>query len=412
MSSAALIAPMTLESLGVRRSVLEDLALKIVYLAGELSLQQLAERLKVSTLVAEEIFLRLRKEQLFEVTGMTTGLHRFVTTSAGKNRAQELLRINGYVGPAPISLDDYAKRVEEQSVRSLNISMPQVRAAFNDLVLDEFTIAQLGTAAISGRAVFLYGPSGTGKTSVAQRLARLQAKDPVYIPYAVEVDGQIITIFDPVLHREVPGSEVAGLDKRWVLCERPMVVAGGELNIQSLDLQYHATTRYYAASLQMRANNGLLVIDDFGRQRVQPDELLNRWVVPLDRRVDYLTLAGGTKLEVPFDVLVVFATNLDPAALVDEAFLRRMQTKIKLDSIRRDHFAAIFERICMQEKLNHKPVLADKLADWIENEYHLSLKPCYPRDVVQQVMWRAKLEGKPAELTEETLRDACKNYFV
>ncbi len=317
MEKAVLAATKSIEETGIRRNLLEDLALKILYQVGEMSLYELARHMGLGVGIAEEIFQRLRKEQLFQVTGINGGLHRFTTTSSGKTRALELMAHNQYVGPAPVSLEDYISRTHMQSVTGINFLPSDVSRAFADLVLDIRILNQLGTAIASGRAVFLYGPSGTGKTTIAETLMRLFENDSIWLPYAVEVDGQIITVYDAVVHKRVDQAPNPEQDGRWVLCHRPRLMVGGELTIEMLDLQYNPSTKYYNGPVQMKANNGLLVVDDFGRQRLSPEELLNRWVVPLDRRIDFLSLAGGQKIQIPFDLLVVFATNLDPMKMMD-----------------------------------------------------------------------------------------------
>ena len=306
----------------------------------------------------------------------------------GKSRALELLAQNQYAGPAPVSLEDYVDRIRSQSVRNMGVGPGDVERAFEELVLDHQTLTRLGTALVSGRAIFLHGPTGTGKTTIAETLTKLFHDDLIWLPYAVEVDAQIITVYDSVVHQRVEQTPTPDQDGRWVLCRRPRVMVGGELTIQMLDLQLNSGTKFYSGPVQMKANNGLLIVDDFGRQRVSPEELLNRWVVPLDRRIDFLTLAGGKKIEIPFDIFVVFATNLDPTKLVDEAFLRRIQTKIKVDFVAPEQFREIFRRIALKYNLQGEAGLADELVRMIEKEYKEPLRPCYPRDVIQQVVWR------------------------
>jgi len=413
MSTAATFtAARNLDEVGVRRNLLEDLALKILYMEGELSLRELAQEMCVGLAIVEEIFQRLRRDQLCEVTGMTIGVHRIAPTSAGKSRALELLAQNQYAGPAPVSLKDYVERVHAQSVREMKVHPPDVQKAFEHLVLDPRILGQLGTAVVSGRAIFLYGPSGTGKTTIADTLSRLFRYDQVWLPYAIEVDGQIITVYDSVVHERIDRPMSHENDARWVLCRRPRVVVGGELTIEMLDLQFNPATKFYAGPVQMKANNGLLIVDDFGRQRLRPEELLNRWVVPLDRRIDFLTLAGGKKIEIPFDMFVVFATNIDPNELVDEAFLRRIQTKIKIGSVTHEQFHEIFRRVCSEFEVRYEAEAVDKLMEQIEEELKQPLRPCYPRDLVQQVCWAARYERREPQLDQETLRQACHNYFL
>ena len=264
-------------------------------------------------------------------------------------------------------------------------------------MLDVRILNQLGTAVLSGRALFLYGPTGTGKTTIAETLTRLFDNDPIWLPYAVEVDGQIITVYDSGSAPEAGAAPAPDQDGRWVLCRRPRVMVGGELTIEMLDLQFNPSTKFYTGPVQMKANNGLLIVDDFGRQRVSPEELLNRWVVPLDRRIDFLTLAGGKKIEIPFDLFVVFATNLDPAKMVDEAFLRRIQTKIKVDFVTPEQFREIFRRVCVQFNLKYDPAVADELIRMIGMEYKEPLRACYPRDILQQILWSSQyLQKAPA----------------
>jgi predicted ATPase with chaperone activity len=412
MEKAVLAASKTIEETGVRRNLLEDLALKTIYQVGEMSLYELARNMGLGVGIAEELFQRLRKDQLCQVTGINGGLHRFTTTSAGKTRALELMAHNQYVGPAPVSLEDYIGRTHAQSVRGIQITPSDLGHAFDDLVLDIRVLNQLGTAISSGRALFLYGPSGTGKTTIAETLMRLFENDSIWLPYAVEVDSQIITVYDAVVHKRVEQAPATEQDGRWVLCRRPRLMVGGELTIEMLDLQFNPSTKFYNGPVQMKANNGLLVVDDFGRQRVSPEELLNRWVVPLDRRIDFLSLAGGKKIQIPFDLLVVFATNLDPAKMMDEAFLRRIQTKIKVDFVSPEQFREIFRRVCTQFKLKYDASVADDLIQLISTEYKESLRACYPRDIVQQILWKSQYLQKKPQLDRVAVTQACQNYFL
>jgi predicted ATPase with chaperone activity len=297
-------------------------------------------------------------------------------------------------------------------VRGIQITPADLSRAFDDLVLDIRVLNQLGTAISSGRALFLYGPSGTGKTTIAETLMSLFENDPIWLPYAVEVDSQIITVYDAVVHKRVDQAPAAEQDGRWVLCHRPRLMVGGELTIEMLDLQYNPSTKFYNGPVQMKANNGLLVVDDFGRQRVSPEELLNRWVVPLDRRIDFLSLAGGKKIQIPFDLLVVFATNLDPAKMMDEAFLRRIQTKIKVDFVTPEQFREILRRVCAQFKLKYDASVADDLIRLISDDYREPLRACYPRDIVQQILWKSQYLQKKPQVDRVAVTQACQNYFL
>jgi predicted ATPase with chaperone activity len=405
-------APRTVDDSGIRRRLLEDLALKTLHLNGELSLRELSERMHVNLKIVDDLFARLRKDGLCQVTGMAGGVHRIVTTAEGRQRAIDILATSQYSGPVPVALDDYVAQVNAQSVRHLTVTADRVKRAFAHLVLPERTLTQLGTALVSGRAIFLYGPPGSGKTTVADGLSRLFVDAAVWVPYAVEADGQVIEVFDPGVHRPLEQPDPHEHDARWVRCQRPRVLVGGELTIDMLDLQQNPTSKYYTAPVQMKASNGLLIIDDFGRQRVRPDELLNRWVVPLDRGIDFLTMAGGRKIEIPFDTLVVFATNLDPSELVDEAFLRRIQTKIRLDSITRADFHEIARRVCDGLGLAYEEAPIERLLDTITGPLGQELRACYPRDIVNQVAWAARYRNETPRLDDISLDLACKTYFV
>ena len=405
-------APEKVEDVGVRRGFLEELLLKVLYLSGPLTLPELGELVRLTPQVVEELFRRLRAEQLCQVTGMVGNARRVAISSAGRARALELLSQNQYTGPAPVSLESYVKQVRMQSVRDVAVRPAMMERALAHLVLDERTVSQLGTALNSGGSIFLYGPTGAGKTTIAEALPRVLAEDMVWVPHAIEIDGQVIVVFDPLIHKVVQSSHEAGNDARWVLCHRPVVVVGGELTIEMLDLQFNPMTKFYAAPGQMKANNGVLIIDDFGRQRVRPEELLNRWVVPLDRRIDFLTLAGGKKIEIPFESFVVFATNMDPAQLVDAAFLRRIQTKVRIENSSDEQFREIFQKVCKSSGLQYHAGLVDGLIDTLKNKLKEPLRNCYPRDLVDKICSAARYQGQKPELTEDALTRAVESYFV
>ena len=404
--------PRSIPEVGVRKTILEDLALKILYLYGPFSVMDLSRHLRLSLEVSDELFRRLRAGQLCEVTGMAGNIANINITTQGRARALELLALNQYSGPAPVSLESYVQQVRKQSVRNVEVHAPQVERAFAGLVLDPKTLWQLGTALNSGTSIFLYGGTGVGKTTMAETLSRVLAEDNIWIPHAVEVGGQIISVFDQLIHKSVvePGNEEA--DGRWVRCHRPSVVVGGEMTIEMLDLQYNPSTKFYTGPVQMKANNGVLIIDDFGRQRLRPEELLNRWVVPLDRRIDFLTLAGGRKIEIPFEMLVVFATNMDPATLGDAAFLRRIQTKIEIGPASDEQFCEIFRRIATERGMACDEDALKHLVETIRFGLGQVLRPCYPRDLINQVCWAARYEDRKPVLTRESLMLAVEAYFL
>ena len=403
--------PVSIAEVGLRQTVLEDLALKTLYLSGPFSVLELSKLTRLSFEVASELLKRLRTEQLCQVTGMSGQIQNLAITSQGRTRAQELLAQSQYAGPAPVPLASYVQQVKKQTVEDVEVHPEDVRRAFNHLVLDDETLWQLGTALNSGAAIFLYGPSGVGKTTIAETLSRVLAEDAVWMPHAVEVDGQIITVYDPTVHKRLEGQEPYGYDDRWVLCQRPSILVGGELTIEMLDLQFNPSTKFYSGPVQMKANNGVLIIDDFGRQRVRPDELLNRWVVPLDRRIDFLTLAGGRKIEIPFEMLVVFASNLDPNQLMDAAFMRRIQTKIRIGAVTDEEFCEIFRRVAEERGINTDRDVATDLIRFIKDALKQELRSCYPRDIVNQICWAAKYEGKHPEVDHRSLMRAVESYF-
>jgi predicted ATPase with chaperone activity len=402
--------PRRLAELDVRQVVLEDLLLKILYLSGSLSILELSEKIHLAYESTDELFCKLRSQALCQVNGMSGNIPVIAVTAQGRTRAIDLLQQSQYAGSAPVSLESYVEQVKKQSVQKVEVHAAEVRRAFQHLVVDEETLDQFGTALNSGSSVFLYGPAGTGKTTIAEVLSRVLAEDEVWIPRAIEVDGQIITVFDPSIHVQVD-SAPATYDTRWALCRRPAVLVGGELTAEMLDMQFNPMSKFYVSPVQMKANNGVFIIDDFGRQRIRPDELLNRWIVPLDRRIDFLTLVGGKKIEIPFEMLVVFASNTDPADLVDPAFLRRIQTKIKIGSVTEQQFVEIFRRVANDKRVSYDPEIPNDLIAFIRSELRQELRSCYPRDIVNQVCWAARYEGKKPHLDHSALRRAIEAYF-
>jgi predicted ATPase with chaperone activity len=404
--------PRTLAEVGVRQAVLEDLAVKTLYLSGPFSVFGLADHMRLSYDVANEIFFRLRAQHFCQVTGMSSNIPYIAITAQGRDRAIEVLSHNQYVGAAPVSLESYVDQVRKQSVRGVATGRADVERAFAHLVVDSRTLWQLGTALNSGTSIFLYGPTGVGKTAIAETLSRVLAENGAWIPYAIEVDGQIITVYDPVIHKRIDDPENESCDERWVRCHRPTVLVGGELTVEMLDLQFNPVSKFYVGPAQMKANNGVLIIDDFGRQRLRPDELLNRWIVPMDRGIDFLTLSGGKKIEIPFDMLVVFATNMEPADLLDAAFLRRIQTKIKIGAVTDEQFCEIFRRVAQAQGLESNDDTVLDLIAYIRGTLKHDLKPCYPRDLVNQICWAARYEGRKPQLDHASLKHAVEAYFL
>ncbi|MBZ5565166.1 MAG: hypothetical protein LAP13_22445 [Acidobacteriia bacterium] len=400
--------PETVEETGVPLKLLEDLALKMLYVSGELTLMELSRRMGLAYSVIEEVFEHLRKTQLIEVTGMSTGIHRITTTSKGQSEAHNTMLRDMYTGPAPVPLSVYLEVIRLQSVKDVAVHRDDLRKAYESLVISDQLLDQLGAALVSGESIMLYGPSGTGKTLVAEILPRIY-KDSVWIPHAIEIMGQVISVFNPLVHRSREEVMPTRCDRRWVLCRRPRVMVGGELVMGMLDLQFNSG--FYIAPLQMRANNGILIVDDFGRQRITPAELLNRWIVPMDRRVDFLTLAGGNKFKVPFDLIVAFSTNLNPTSLADEAFLRRIQTKVELTYVTEEQFHEICRRVCTQSGLVYEASVVDGFIELLA-ELRQPLRACFPRDIIQHIRWKATYDGIQPQLTLNAVRDACGSYFL
>ncbi|MBI2704307.1 MAG: AAA family ATPase [Actinobacteria bacterium] len=334
-------APRTVEELHVPSSLLQDLTLRRILFEGKSSTVRLSEGLCLSLQATTEIVEEMRELRYVEILGLDGRDYQLALTDLGRESANERMTLCRYAGAVPVSLYDYVSTTQQQTA-SPTIDRELMRDAFSDLVVNDDLLDELGPALISDGAVFLYGPPGTGKSSVAERLIRVH-QDNVLVPKAVEVDTQIITVYDPIAHIAIE-PQPPDLDPRWVLCRRPAIISGGELQLEMLDLTYETSNGVYIAPLQMQANNGIFVIDDFGRQTVSPEALLNRWIVPLDRRRDYLSLSYGLKFEIPFDVKVVFSTNLEPAALGDEAFFRRIQNKILVRPISDEEFDAVLIR--------------------------------------------------------------------
>jgi energy-coupling factor transporter ATP-binding protein EcfA2 len=401
--------PETPEDLDLPHGLVVDLVLRRTYTTGHSTLQGLSQALKLSPILMENIFRELRAEQLIEVKGMLGNDYSFVLTQNGRKLAGERFQICHYAGAAPVSIRQYHKATKIQAAK-VKIDRRSLRQAFSDLVLTDRLLDQLGPAIISQSSIFMYGPTGSGKTSLAERMLRVY-QDAILVPYAVEVDRQIIQLYDPVVHDTIqtPDQEI---DPRWVLCRRPCVVAGGELTPNMLELRLDEATGIYAAPIQMKANNGILVIDDFGRQLMSPRELLNRWIVPLDRRVDYLSLRYGVKFQIPFETLVVFATNLDPRELADEAFLRRLQNKVFVEAVEPELFDEIFRRVASARNVPYEPDSAEYLRKLCYREGSMELRACYPADICGILAAIANYEGRQARASKEDLERAVALYFT
>lgn len=401
--------PQTLEELGISQSLVIDLVLRRTLLEGFSSLESLSRSLRLSLPIIDQAFRQLRQQQIIEVKGMLGNDYQFVLTQAGKQLASDRFQISQYAGACPVALKDYHAATKRQAAH-INIDRRALRAAFSDLVVPDRLLDQLGPALISQNSIFLYGPSGNGKTSIAERMLRVY-QDGVLIPYAVEVDNQILSLYDPVVHHRLD-LEDPDVDPRWVLCKRPCLVVGGELIPSMLELRLDESSGIYAAPLQMKANNGIFIIDDFGRQLMSPRDLLNRWIVPLDRRVDYLTLRYGVKFQVPFELMVVFSTNLDPSDLADEAFLRRIQNKIEVEPVQPQVFDMIFQRVVTTRNVPTDYDSAEYLRKLCLSDGRTQLRACYPLDIVNIIAAISQYENRPVQVTRPDLERAVHLYFA
>ncbi len=421
--SAAPPPPASLAESGLSQEAVNELLLKLLYTQGARKGQEIAETICLPFAIVDDVLLRLQERRLIEVvrtSGPSRGGYVFELTSAGRERAQEALASSQYVGPAPVPLSLYRACIDAQSVRQLAVTRERVRSAFAHLVLPDTLLESLGPAIASGSSVFLHGEPGNGKTVIAEAMATLLGGD-IYIPRTVDIDGQLMSLFDPV-HHQVVEHEVddpmgwvrprADHDRRFVRIRRPVIFVGGELSLDQLDLRYDATTRTYQAPFQLKAAGGLLIIDDFGRQLVEPHDLLNRWIVPLEKRVDYLTLHTGGKFPVPFDCLIVFATNLDPEQLVDEAFLRRIQFKLSVRSPSHDAYETIFQRVCEEQRVPFDPDAVRYVRERYYEALGIQPRACHPRDIVQHVLHIARYSERPPTLERDMLTRACETYFL
>jgi predicted ATPase with chaperone activity len=419
------MAPTTLEQAGLSLDMMVQLALKTLHFAGELVGTELARRLGVNFSVIEPVVETLVGHRHVEIAGgamLGRSSYRYRITDAGRTRAALFLENNHYVGFAPVPLQQYVDyMLAYQKAAPARASRQEVRDAFSHLVIGERVLDQLGPAVNAGHSMFVYGPPGNGKTVISQAIRRL-LRGEIAVPHAIEVEGGIIRVFDPVNHEPLDTGEAASgaqslalgerLDARWVICKRPMVMVGGELTLENLELSYNESSGFYSAPVQTLANGGVLVIDDFGRQACSPRDLLNRWIVPLESRVDFLTLKTGQKFALPFLALVVFATNIKPADLVDEAFLRRIHYKIFAESPTLPEFYQIFENVCAERKVPFDRSAIEQMLQDYYRPRKVQLRGCQPRDLLEQVVSLADYLGEPRILTPRLLDAACASYFV
>ncbi len=408
--------PRSVKETGLGLGFLADLVLKVMYFEGVVTGVDLSERIKLPFAgVLEEVLEFLKREKLCEVKGAEGfggATYQYAITLKGSERAREILERSQYAGPAPVTLEAYTEAIRRQPLGRMVVHQRTMRQALSHLVISEETFSQIGPAVNSGRSIFLFGHPGNGKTAIAESIGRMLMQGDMYIPYAVEVDGQIIKVFDSVNHRRLEEEIPKGMDPRWVHIRRPVITVGGELTMESLDLVYNETNKYYEAPFQMKANGGMFLIDDFGRQQVRPRDLLNRWIVPLEKRVDYLTLHTGRKIEVPFDVLIVFSTNLAPKDLVDEAFLRRIRHKIEIKDPTFEQYREIFKRVCQDRGVPYDDAGLRYLLKTYYVDARRPLRACHPRDLVDQLIDIARYLNVEPRLSKELIDRAAHAYFV
>jgi predicted ATPase with chaperone activity len=409
--------PQTLEETGLSPVVIETLMIKYLLQVGSAAGREIAAKICLPFRILEDVLLALRSRQFVQHKGQAAlSDYYYALTDLGADRARAAAKGNAYVGPAPVPLDDYITSVEAQTIRAEVVRRRELEAAFADVQIDAATMDLLGPAVNSGAGLFLYGAPGNGKTTIAKRITRCFGQH-LWIPQTIVEDGMMIKLFDASFHEPLRASESsliksAGHDARWIKIRRPTVVVGGELTMDALEIRHDPVTNVSEASLQMKSNCGCLLIDDFGRQRIEPTELLNRWIVPLESRIDYLTLATGKKIQVPFEQLIIFSTNLEPSDLADDAFLRRIPYKIEIADPSIEEFRKLFESMCASQGCAFQPQAVDYLVQTHYRPHNRPLRRCQPRDLIQSMANYCAFNGTPLQLSPQLLDRVVKSYFT
>jgi len=413
--------PETLEETGLAASTLQQLILKMFYSRGDMLGRELSEALGLKFSLIEGLIDHFKHQRFIEAKkslGMGNSTVLFALTDTGRNAARECMESNQYAGPAPVPLSQYADMIRKQR-RAAGWLTPEVlQEAYRKMVVTPRILAQIGPAVSSGNSFLIYGQPGNGKTFLAEALMNVD-DSCVYVPHALDCQGTVVQVFDPLYHQPVDDTSVQSVfasgpqhDRRWIKCRRPFIVTGGELTLGMLDLNYNATSKIYDAPYQLKANNGIYLIDDFGRQQCTPAEVLNRWIVPMERRVDYLKFNSGGKITVPFEAFLIFSTNLNPEQLGDEAFLRRIQYKMLLRSPDEHEFSTIFHRFCESKSLPHQDGL---IARFIDKHYRKTRRPfrrCHPRDILSHAIDLIHFEKLSFELTDDLVDRAFESCFL
>jgi predicted ATPase with chaperone activity len=420
--------PVRWEDLGLDLPFIFNLTLRTIFTRGQMTGGDLAREMAIPFAVINPVFQAMRKQSLIDIVGQrgSSGDASFIyeiKPPKGTSAVQEALDKTTYIGPAPVPFSDYVEGILAQTVKKITVTRRSIRKAFEDLIITDDAFNEIGPAVNSAQSIFFFGYPGNGKTSVAERITRLIG-DSIFVPHAVEANGQIIKVFDPIQHTPIVDKEEANTtetsflkraslhDQRFVKVKRPTIVVGGELTLPMLDLKYNAVGKFYEAPLQMKANGGIFMIDDFGRQQVRAMDLLNRWIVPLEKKYDYLNTVSGTKIEVPFDQILIFSTNLDPHQLADEAFLRRIKFKIEIRDPDEAQYRAIWELVCKAKRVEHDELGVDYLINKWYRPTNRPFRMCQPRDILDQMSSIAKYNMERVNFSPDLIDAACATYFI